>query len=105
MAATLRPISKGPANTLAMRVIEFTGDSSYPTGGYLIDPTFVGLKNIQWADTPAMSGHATQFDFANNKLLLYKNQATANSNPLVEVTAATNVTTVTGRFAIWGDPA
>lgn len=48
MAATLKKVSNGytVAGSLAISIIDFTGDTSYPSGGYLISPAFVGVNKV-----------------------------------------------------------
>jgi hypothetical protein len=103
MAAALKYIASGPAHVLDFRVISVTGDSSYPTGGYALSLTECDMKRIVSVEPIVQSGHIVEWSRSTGKLLFYKNQATANSNPMVEVTAATNLTGVTVEVLVLGE--
>jgi hypothetical protein len=103
MAAALKFVAQGPMDVLAFRVVSVTGDSSYPTGGYPFSLAECDMKRIISVEPVAQAGHIVEWNRTTGKLLFYKNQATANSNPLVEVTAATNMTTIVVEVLVLGE--
>lgn len=76
-------------------IVDITGDSSYPTGGYAV--TFPGISKVIFADvqTPPGTGHIAAFDYAAGKLKFFASGGT-------EVTAATNLSAATARCAVLG---
>jgi hypothetical protein len=78
---------------------DFTGDSSYATGGYVISPATFDLDSIDHVLTtlkPVAAAGLTFYNSSTGKLLLY----TALTG--TEVTNATNVSTVTGHLVVRG---
>mgnify|MGYP000977533631 CR=1 FL=1 len=65
-------------------IAEFTGDTGYPTGGYSITPSQLGLHTIEnvLAQSPA-SSRLWEYDLANNKLKILE----VKSGALKEVAA------------------
>lgn len=103
MAASLKFVSQGPTSVLSFRVISVTGDASYPAGGYPLNLTECDMKRIVSVEPVVQVGHIIEWNRATGKLLFYKNQATANSNQMVEVTAATNLTGITVEVLVLGE--
>jgi hypothetical protein len=103
MAASLKFVAQGPMEVLAYRVVQVTGDASYPTGGYTLDLAVLDMKRIVSIEPVTQVGYVIEWNRATSKLMFYKNQATANSNPLVEVTAATNLSAVTVEVLVLGE--
>jgi hypothetical protein len=103
MAATLKFVGQGPMDALAFRTLDVTGDASYPTGGYTLDLAALDMKRIVTVEPVTQVGYVVEWNPATSKLMFYKNQATANSNPLAEVAAATNMSAVTVRVFVIGE--
>lgn len=105
MAASLATVVRNSRMipNMVMRLVDVTGDTSYPAGGYSISAADVDLKNIFVAIPVAVNGYEVDWDVANGKLKLFKNSGTPTSNPMVEVTAATNVSAVTVRMLFIGE--
>lgn len=103
MAAALKFVAQGPMEVLSFRVISVTGDTSYPTGGYPLSLTECDMKRIISVEPIVQVGHIIEWSRATGKLLFYKNQATANSNQMVEVTAATNMTGIVVEVLVLGE--
>jgi len=103
MAAALRFIAQGPDTALQYRVIQVTGDSSYPSGGYALGAAECDMKKIVSVEPVIQVGYVVEWNRATGKLLFYKNSATPTSNPLSEVTAGTNLTAVTVEVLVLGE--
>jgi hypothetical protein len=73
-----------------------TLDSSYPTGGYTITPNQLGLGAIDFVLVADRLGYTFDWDYANNKLLVYQGDNTnAAAAPGIQVANATNLSAVT----------
>jgi hypothetical protein len=103
MAAALKFVSQGPVSALSYRVVDVTGDSSYPTGGYTADLAALDMKKIVSVEPVTQVGYVIEWNPATSKIMFYKNQATANSNPLQEVANATSLVGVTVRVLVIGE--
>jgi len=76
-------------------IATITGDSSYPTGGSALTPAQLGLRNIDYADTPqAVGGVSFTFDRTNNKLLSFTGGT--------QTTNATNQSSISVRMMFIG---
>lgn len=71
-------------------------DSSYPTGGEALD-FGDDCETILWFQAQPTSGYSFQFDYANQKLLVYyvDNNAAADSAQ-IQVPDTTDLSTLTG---------
>jgi hypothetical protein len=68
-AGTLKRYVVGNRKTV---IATITGDTSYPTGGSALTPAQLGLRRVDYADTPqAVGGVSFTYDYANNKLLSF----------------------------------
>jgi hypothetical protein len=113
MAATLAKLKGRGDVQMGARVegaiVDFTGDASYPAGGYAVTPAQFGLKRIVaivdlGPQTAGATGRLAEYDPVNAKVkLLLVNAPASTATPLAEVTAATNVTTVTRRLLALGN--
>lgn len=75
-------------------IVDVTGDSSYPTGGYAV--SFPGITNVIFCDAQSGStGHPAVFNYATGKLQLFTSGGT-------EVANAANVSTTKIRCAVLG---
>lgn len=53
-------------------LVDITGDTSYPTGGSALTPAQLGLRRVEYADTPqAVGGVSFTYDRTNNKVLSF----------------------------------
>lgn len=97
MAAVVTPIARQRTdrNFIVYTTIAF--DSSYPTGGEAVTSNALGLGTILMAFSPGTtSGYVFQWDNANNKLLAYYgDNNNAADGPLIEVPAATDLSSLT----------
>ena len=94
MAATTSVISQGVEGADAMVVMDVTGDSAYPTGGWAVT---VPLSTIVLAlpmPSPA-TGHPVAFDLAARKLKAFTSGGS-------EVANGTNLSTMTVRVLFLG---
>lgn len=86
------------------RVVDVAWDSSYPTGGESLTPGDCGLAEIHTVidcgtrvtSTGAAVNRRAYFDGATNKLLL------SQAAVMTEVTAATDLSTLTTRLVVEG---
>lgn len=73
VARTKDMVSKGgPPQGIKMRIITFTGDNAYPTGGYALTPAAVGLDTAILGVVAIGNSTATYslaWDAVNSKLL------------------------------------
>jgi hypothetical protein len=113
MAITLNAVAGGEevSGKVRGRYYDVTLDTSYPTGGYSIDPKSVGLLviyGVEIVGSALVSGAAktTDFlpvwDFKTSKLQLFQDLAVAAAAPFGEVAAATNVSTRVYRLVFRG---
>lgn len=83
-----------------------TFDSSYVTGGEPFTPAEVGLAYLSDFDCePSTTGYVPVWDRSTNapKLMaFYGDNNNASDGPLIEVPAATNLSTVVARFTATG---
>lgn len=94
MAASIAVVTTHVPGDLKEVIVDITGDTSYPTGGYAI--SFPGISNAVFVDAQSSSvGHPAVWDYTNKKLKLYTSGGT-------EVANATNVSTVKIRCAVLG---
>lgn len=94
MAISVVVKKQSVAGNARLVTADVTLDSSYPTGGYAIAGSDLGLKGgtIDSADLNASSGgYVPTFDYTNSKIKLFRQ--TAATGALVEVPNATNVST------------
>lgn len=71
-------------------------DSSYPTGGESFTAADIALKNIDFIDITAKGGYVFEFDYTNNKIIVY-------SGALAQVADTTDLSALTGvRFLALG---
>lgn len=69
MAATVRPmVANMSMASRQMRLAELSADTSYPTGGYSVTPTSVGLSRIDAIVPLHNSGHILAWDKTNSKV-------------------------------------
>jgi hypothetical protein len=95
-------VAKRVGSKLQEVVADITLDSSYPTGGYLLQPGDVGLSlSIELLASHPAGGYAFEYDQPTSKLKVYRIGA-ALSNPLSEVPAATNLSAVKVRVVAFG---
>lgn len=89
-----------------IRVIEYTFDDEYATGGTALTPNEVGLSEIVFVavspDASTVEGYVVQYDYANEKLQVFVEEAVAAGGPLVEVANATDLSTFKVRLLIVG---
>lgn len=70
-------------------------DASYPTGGYALSSSALGIgANPDWVAAAPKSGFIFEYDYANQKLLARWSAAAGAA--FTEVTNGTNLSTVTG---------
>lgn len=72
-------------------------DSVYPTGGEAVLPAKFGLGRVDFAFFNPRAGYIFEYDYTNDKVLVYWTDLSASSDSaLVEVTASTDLATLTG---------
>lgn len=110
MAATIARTSsvKWPEGKRRAHTITVLGDTSYPTGGYAIAGNDAGMTTIMFLiagpcfpTAAATTAYIPVWDQANGKLKLYWS-TTGVGTALVEVTAATDVSTATFQAFVIG---
>lgn len=89
------------AGRLQYKVITFTGDSSYATGGYALAAADVGMNSILFVQFSDAAGYNAVYDYSTGKIKLNVTGAAANA-VLNEVPNATNVSSVAFRVLIFG---
>lgn len=88
-------------------IAEFTGDkkatpdTGYPTGGYSVTPSQLGLHTVEnvLAQSPASSS-LWEYDLANNKLKILK--VNSSTGALEEVTAESDQSEAVTRIVAFG---
>lgn len=90
-----------------VRLVTVTFDSSYPTGGESFTPADVGLSQIDAVfvspDSNAAGGHTVQYDYTAETLKVYVEEAVAAGGPLLEIAAASNLSTLVVRVFVIGN--
>lgn len=79
---------------------DITLDNSYPTGGYDLKPTDLGQSDVytfQSLSATGSGGYVLSFNYSTGKLQAYV-APTSGGGALVQVTPATNLSTVTARI-------
>lgn len=99
--AFARPTSNVEGSTVEV-FCDLAGDASYPTGGYPLAPSALGLTEILYLDVSSLGGYIPHYDYVNQKLKLYVVPATPSNSSLVEVPNATNLSAMNGRIVCIG---
>lgn len=105
MAASVQLIT--PASSVIipglpiLRTVLWTGDSSYPSGGYALAAADVGLSRLDNVLPSGANGLLAMYDHATGKVRLYRTGTSADT-AFNEVTAAVNVSTITFRLTVIG---
>lgn len=98
MAATIRKVPDTADVTQKSRtqMIEITGDTSYPSGGYPISGPNAGMSRIDGMFTIGSSaaGYKAVYDYVNKKVLFYSNGS--------QVANTTNISSITIRMKVLG---
>jgi hypothetical protein len=73
-------------------------DASYPTGGYSLTPTQLGVGlSVRWVMAAPKNGYFFEYDYANSKLKVFQgDNANAAAAPGIEVANTTSLVAVTG---------
>lgn len=71
-------------------------DASYPTGGEPLTRAQLGLSQVDDVIIPPKGGFIFEYDYTNQKVLVYVEEAVAAGGPLLEVANATDLSTLTG---------
>lgn len=95
MAATVASVSNHVPGDLREVIVDVTGDTSYPTGGYAVAPANLATIVLADVQVPAATGHIVSWDYAASKLKVFTAQG-------AEVANATNLSTMTARIAFLG---
>ena len=91
-------------------VVECTGDTSYPTGGYPLTAALTGLDRVgassitfpvSGGPTGAAVGYRPVYDYANQKIMLFRTDQI--DDPMEEVPNATSVSTAVWRALLLSD--
>lgn len=99
MAATITTLDSAQLGTKEVKLIQITGDTSYPTGGYSMTPASIGLQNII-AVFPADSDHNYLYNLATKKVQFFR-CITAGS-AFAETASTTNVSTSSAILLVIG---
>jgi len=76
-------------------LVDITGDTSYPTGGSSLTAAQLGLRSVEYADTPQATGGVTfTYDRANSKLMTFTGGT--------QTTNATNQSSISARMMFIG---
>ena len=88
------------------RIVTVTFDSSYDTGGESLTPASVGLSTFTFVDPQpdanALPGYILIFNYTTNKIMVFVEEAVAAGGPLLEASAATNLSTLVARVLCVG---
>jgi hypothetical protein len=102
MAINLAKVNASPsASVIGDRIAahtDFSGDASYPTGGYAL-PASIGIPSPDWVDVqfiPVAAAGIAAFNYSTQKLQFFTTLTGT------EVANTTNLTTVVGRLYIRG---
>jgi hypothetical protein len=87
---------------LAFRLVDVTCDASYPTGGYPLSATQLGLSKARGVIvTSHPSGYVIEFDAVNSKLKFYRTNTTGAA--LSEIPNATSLSGIVVHLLVYGD--
>ena len=108
MAVTVSQKKTALLGTVTLRVVDVQLDSSYPTGGYSLPASALGLRTLIAVFPDAVrvtagagAGHYDAvFDDVNNKLMCY--QPSTNTGSAGQVANATNLSTYSVRLVCFG---
>lgn len=98
MALGIFDVAKVPAAKLSgnrrLRVVQFTTDTDYPTGGYPLAEAALGFSVIDLVIVGPSGGYVAQYDYVNEKLMiLFGDNNNAADGPLIEVAAGADAIT------------
>jgi hypothetical protein len=95
MALSLKQVANtSVTGNRRVKYFDVTFDSSYATGGLSLKPGDFGMSRIDALDANPVGGRSFPYDYTNQKLQAY--------GGTTEVTAATNLSTVTTRVQVEG---
>ena len=101
MVLTLTKLRRTVVGNMRLAIYQVTFDNSYPTGGEALTAADLGLSSIEIMKTDGGDGgYVPQFDYANNKMLMF--EAGADGAALDEVTATTDLSSVSFRIEVTG---
>lgn len=77
-------------------VVVIAFDNSYPTGGEPLTKAELGLSSVDSVVIPSVGGYVFNYDYINEKVLVYVEEGVAAGGPLLEVANATDLSALTG---------
>lgn len=90
-----------------IKLVNVTFDSSYDTGGESLTPAMVGMAKFDIVlvspDANALPGHVVQYNYTTQKLMVFVEEAVAAGGPLLEIAAASNLSTLVARVICIGE--
>jgi hypothetical protein len=101
MAVSVNRIAKFVPGAGREVVADITGDTSYPTGGWPLPPSALGLDIIDFLECANSGGTTFEYNHTTQKLLAFRTGSGANA-ALAEVANATNLSAVTARVRACG---
>lgn len=101
-----RPKDNQIKGNTEMRIIQITGDSSYPTNGWALTPANLRLSTIDFISVPAAGGIVFEYDYTNQKLKAYRQKDPGNAGgadiALPEVGNGVSLSTIVTRAFVIG---
>lgn len=94
MALTVTVNTRHRFNNARLNTLLFQADTSYPAGGYTFTANSLGVDKIDALILNPVSGYIPVYNFLTGKLQFFWVDTTVDGFPMVEVTAATNLSTV-----------
>lgn len=104
MAVTVTELFRTKTSDRYLHAYSVTFDSSYPTGGEPLTAANLGFSDLatNLVVTAHSGGYTFKYDGANEKLLAYWVDTTVDGSVMLEVVAATNLSTVVVIVYAWG---
>lgn len=100
MAVTVNLIKRTVMGDMKVAIADVTFDSSYPTGGEVLDTKLLGLNLVHFAHVSNSAGYDVNYVPSTGKLLARVSAAAASA--FGEVANATNLSTLTIRVMAYG---
>lgn len=101
MALTIAKVKHGVMGSLKYSVLDVTFDASYPTGGESLTHAQLGVEPVLVNAVHTAGGRELRYDYSNQTLMAFEEEAVAAGGPLVQTAAATDLSTVEARvFAL-----
>ncbi len=102
MALTISNVKRTVFGNDRVAIADVTFDSSYATGGELLDISQLGMQQVDYLAVAPASGYAVEWDGTNKKLLV-RGTGSAEKAAFTQQDASTDLSTLTVHIMAYGN--